>query len=363
MSRQTEDFEKFEELLSGASGFDDQELARLGALARALEANGPVTAGPNPAFRDTLRTRLLGEAPAGVVVRLPLGTRIRSSVAERNTRMRRRMRTMVAMGAAAAMLLTGGSVFAASQRAVPGDRLYGIEQFGEDVALKLTFGAKDKATRQLDYARERLDEITILTERRVVRASPFVIALEDMDELVRAASRALLSEFRKTKDPSLLEPLIGFARAQRASLESVEAALPPAARPAARSSMDLLILVQDRAAGVLGGCPCPVDVLIPPAQVPPGTPGGVDCACKAKIPAVTKPSVTKPSVTKPSVPASPPAVTAPKTVTPPKTDTGILPDVDGTNLDEKVEEIVEPFLETLGISTSSSPLAIPSLSL
>lgn len=200
----------------------------------------------------------------------------------------------------------------------------------------------------------------VLARRGVSRAGPYVIALESMDALVRNAGRILIGQYRKTNDLTTLDSLIGFAQAQRAALESLTQDLPPAARPAARSSIDLLIVLQNRVTSVLRGCPCPADILTPPATTG-GAPGGVACTCPAK------PSVPK-TATPPKT-SAPPKTSPPKTTPPKVTDpvTRLLPDVGGTDLDETIEEIVKPFLETLGISpspdSSSSPLPVPSLGL
>lgn len=143
MSREPEDIERFEELLSGRSGFEDRELARLSALARALEAGAPAPAQAPARFRTALRERLLhAPAPEAVVIPLSVAARVRATVAAKNDRMRRSGRRMVAMGLAAAMMLVGGSALAAARGAVPGDALYGVDRLEERVLLGLTFGAE-----------------------------------------------------------------------------------------------------------------------------------------------------------------------------------------------------------------------------
>lgn len=347
--------QEFDRLLGSGSGFGEGELARLARLARALERNRPVLAGTSPAFREGLRTRLLQEARTGVVIPLSVGARVRASVAARNARLRRSFRTVVATAAAAAMLLVSGSAFALTAGSIPGQAGYPMMLLRERLQLAATFGNVAKAHKELDFARKRFTEVQALKDAGIESTPLYVGALRNMDLKTADATARLLREFRRTGDASVLQPLVQFSLAQREGLESIFDQLPPGARPAARSSLELVTAVQNRVSDVLGGCPCPDDVFTPAGSTVTG--GPVACVCAA-------PRTDSTGVPKSSPPAGSPTETTPKGdgdsdgVNPPPPAPGVLPDLPA-GIDDTVNPVIDSLLGTVG----ASPTPLPSLSL
>ncbi|MCA1831961.1 MAG: DUF5667 domain-containing protein [Actinomycetota bacterium] len=275
------EYEEFEKLLGSGSGFAEGELAKLASLARALERNRPQAAsGPRPEFRQALRATLIEESQNAIVIPLPLHRRVRASLAVRESKMRRSFRMVVATAAAVMMLLVSGAAFAASAGSKPGDTLYSMKRARESLQLAVTFGAVPKAHKQLDFARERLEEIKSLADAGVTNARLYVSTLKDMDGSTADATKLLIDEFRAAKDASVLQLLVDFTAAQRQGLETVVDQVPPAARPSARGSIEVLAAVQDRVSSVLGGCPCSADIFTPAAAVP-DAPAAKPCTCSS----------------------------------------------------------------------------------
>jgi Domain of unknown function (DUF5667) len=356
---ETRKVEEFERLLEGAGGIADDELAGLMLLARgvaaspaAQRAQAPVM---RPDFREALRSQLVQQASG--TVPLALHRRVRASVQARNTKMRRSFRSVVAIAAAMLVMLVGGSVLAAAQNAVPGDALYGVKTARENLALKAVFGRVPHAGRELDLARERLAEIKILADRGVGDAQLYVGALQNMDARTLDATKLLITEFRDTKNSAVLRPLVDFAAAQRQGLQAIADAVPPAARPKTRSSIELVSAVQNRVSDVLGGCPCPAEVLTPTANAAAGTPGRVSCGCSVNP--GTSPG-TGGTTSSPS--AQKPGTTPPTHVTDPSTaPSGPVPPVSGTGEEQQVNTIINGLLSNLGVpSPAASPVATPS---
>lgn len=264
---ETSEYEAFERLIGGEGVTAGGELAGMATLARALErTGGAAQSGPRPAFRDALRAKLLDEARDSVAIPLSLPARVRASFAARDLRLRRSFRVVVATAAAVMMLLVSGAAFAVSSQSLPGQALYPMKRAREAMQLAVTFGAVPKANKQLDFARTRLAEIKALADAGETDAALYVTTLRDMDARTAAATGLLIGAFRSHGDAGVLQSLIEFAAAQSRELEAVVQVVPPAARPAARGSIEVLAAVQDRVSSVLGGCPCPADIFVPAAS-------------------------------------------------------------------------------------------------
>jgi hypothetical protein len=345
--------EEFDRLLGSGSGFGDDELAKLAGLARALERNRPQIAGPAPAFRAALRNKLLEEARTDVVIPLSLAARVRATVAARNARARRSFRAIVATAAAAAMLLVSGAAFAATASSIPGDTGYAVKRFREKLQLAVTFGNAGKAYKELDFARERLEEVRALKDAGVERTALYTSTFADMDQSTKDATARLIREFRSTGDESVLQPLVDFSRGQRDSLESIFDQLPPGARPSARSSLELVVAVQDRVSDVLGGCPCPEDVLVPA-----GSTTAPPCTCSTdRTDANGLPRRSDQSDGGTTVQPSPPPGPDDHVVPPPPTNSP-LPEVEGTDVDNTVGDLLGDVIDG-----TPTPSPLPSLSL
>jgi hypothetical protein len=280
----TRDEQAFAEMLDGMRAEAPREVARMAALAAALEHARPM-AGPNPAFRDALRNRLIAET----AVRKPWFEGIRASWAERNARMRRSFRFVFANAVAAAMLLAGGSIMAVAQESVPGDWDYFAKRLHENARLLVTNSPEPRAGLQMELARERLDEIRELVNRGDTNPDHYSTALNDMDERTLDATEILVRLWKDTADEAPLDRLTKFAAAQQQGLAVLVDRLPAGARPQARDSIDILERVADRVTGIMGGCICPANPLVPGLGAPTGSggsdgggssaPQGPVCAC------------------------------------------------------------------------------------
>jgi hypothetical protein len=256
--RPTRDEQAFAELLDGLRREAPADVARFARMAQALESVRPGP-GPAPDFRNALRNRLIAEA----AVRRSFLDRVAERWIERNTQLRRNFRMVFAAGVAALVLLAGGSVFAAAEKAVPGDWSYWAKRVRENAHLLVTRGDVPRAYYEMTVARERLEEVRELVNRREQNEGHFRTALDDMDAKTLDATQLLVGHYRKHKKSLVLDRLAQFAVAQKRGLEALVDRLPPGARSPARDSIDILNLVGSRVTGILGGCLCPANPLLP----------------------------------------------------------------------------------------------------
>lgn len=264
----TRDEQAFADLLEGLRADAPGEMAKLAHLAAALEHARPTT-GPSPAFRNQLRNRVLAEA----ALRRSWIERVAERWAERNAAFRRSFRFVFATGVAAMVLLTSGAMFAVADTAVPGDWDYGIKRLHENARLLITRAPEQRAYLQMELARERIDEIRELKNRGVDDPALYRIAFNDMDARTQDATELVVGVFRKTARKAPLQVLTSFAIAQRNALEVLVDKLPPAVRPSASSSMELLQAVSLRLTGIQAGCLCPANPLLPSSGGGTGTTG------------------------------------------------------------------------------------------
>jgi uncharacterized protein DUF5667 len=353
--------EVFASLLEGMEQDAPRELARIAALAKALEHVRPVT-GPAPvAFRNALRNRILVEA----ATRKPWLDRVRERWVERNERARRSFKFVFANAVAAALLLAGGSIMAVAEKAVPGDWDYWAKRAHENARLLITRAPQQRAFLQMDLARERLDEIRELINRREPSAKPFFVALNDMDARTLDATALLLQVYGDTQNRLPLDELTSFAVAQKSALEVLVDRMPPGARPPARDSIDILQRVTDRITGIVGGCLCPANALLPKADTGGGseTPdnsasGGQTpvCACaqfrgddKGGDNPVAQPPPTPPPSTPPTTPPTPDPDHP--------IDLPSLPIVDD-NVDDVVNDLIDQVIQPL-LPTPLPTITVP----
>lgn len=140
-------------------------------------------------------------------------------------------------------LLLGGAVWV-SKKSLPGDALYSLKRANENVQLSLADGPTAKSKAYLNFAGERVDEVTALLKRSsAVGAgaglsaggiSPHTASLVDStlssgDGDVRDASRLLGASAVAAHSPAQLSIMVGWAPAQLSKLQAIVAKLPSGA--------------------------------------------------------------------------------------------------------------------------------------
>jgi uncharacterized protein DUF5667 len=254
----TRDEQAFAELLEGLRHDAPGEAAKFARLAKALDQVRP-SEGPASHFRNNLRNRLIAEA----AIKRSWVDVAAEKWTEKNLRLRRSFRFVFVTGIAAAMLLAGGVLFASAQGAVPGDWNYFAKRARESAQLAITRAPAPRAYLQMDFARERLNEVRTLVNRGQTNEGPYFTALNDMDARTLDATRLLIGVYGHSHKSLGLDRLAQFAVAQRHGLEVLVDRLPPGARPAGEDSIDILQRVTDRVTGIIGGCLCPANALLP----------------------------------------------------------------------------------------------------
>lgn len=346
--------EAFETLLQGETRGAPLELVRMARIAGALRAR---PAEVPDGFRSALRARLVGEAAHFRRLRVLDGARER--LRARNEAWRRSLRVVAAVAAAVMMLSSAGAVFAAAERALPGQRLYAMKTWREAAGLALTFGDEAKGLRLLSLSRQRMLEIYALEDRGVDSGAPYLMALDRMDRFTVEASSRLVRAYRKKRNADLMVALQRFAHQQRLDLVGIIDRLPPEARPVALDSIALVERVAEQSGNVLRGCPCPENPLAPSTATVQGEAAGqqAQCACERRVEGGFSRSGDDGGGQEPGKEpdgnGEPPGGT-----TPPPPDPNTLPDLDGTELDDDAEDLIEEILPT-PLPTLSVPNALP----
>ena len=362
MKKPTRDEQAFAELLEGMQTEAPRQLARMAALADALQHARPTT-GPSPAFRNALRNRLVAET----AVRRPWFEAVRTGWIERNARMRRSFRFVFANAVAAAMLLAGGSIMAVAQDSVPGDWDYFAKRLHEDARLLVTRAPEPRADLQMQLARTRLNEVRELINRSDTNVDHYTTALNDMDFRTLDATKLLISFYGDTSDRIPLDRLMKFAVAQRQGLEVLVDKLPAGARPQARDSIDILERVSERVTGIMGGCLCPANPLVP-GQNPPAVSGGGTGTAGPQAPLCPcsdfrgddEPDEDPSAIGDPNDPGTTPPPTTPPTENPDAPiDLPELPVV-GDDVDDLVNDLIDELLEPL--EPIVGPVPLPTVS-
>jgi hypothetical protein len=373
MKRLRTEEEAFQRMLEGDSATPKSEAEGLVKLVRALERGRPEQTGPAFDFQSVLRRKIVAEAERTVAM---ASWRIRAAywLDEKNKVWRRSFRMVTATGLAASLLLGSGAMFASANSATPADGVrYAFDRAAEAVREAATRGSVPRGYLKMDLARERLDEIETMAADRVEVPEYYERALGDMDNNTLDATKLLVIAARDGAGLAPLRKLSAFTQIQRRRLENLltDRALPAAVVPSARDSVEILTRVGDRVGDVIAGCPCPSN----PLQIPTGAvdksgePSGVGCSCEQPTGSTGSTDGTggshqgnngkKNEDPETPEPPQPPVVEEPNT----------LPDVDGTELDDEIEEIIEDLLEngvpgvptTLPTSGLSSAPALPTL--
>jgi Domain of unknown function (DUF5667) len=264
--------ERFAELLeqaasgsgaeAGTPGGRDGEYEPMLRTATALTALSERSAVEvDPEFKARLRTRLLAQAQLATMqdaVPVPRAAgveeRLRAPGQHRAPASRRRRRGLwLGVAAAAAIVVSAGSVSYASGSAVPGDPLYGVKRQKESARLTLAGSDTEKGQLYLQFARTRLDEL-----RQMGHRSPADLGkvLADMDDETTSGVRLLTSTAVDKRSLRPLSTVSGFADSQRKQLGALIDELPPGARDRVLDSLVPDERVLARAAALAAQMPC-----------------------------------------------------------------------------------------------------------
>ncbi|NRQ31418.1 hypothetical protein HII36_06130 [Nonomuraea sp. NN258] len=158
--------------------------------------------GPDPAFRERLRTELVTAAPGA--------DEPDQAPARRRPERRRRplFSQLATAGLAAGMMI---SAFATYQ-SVPGDTLYPLKRAAESTLVRLSTDEAERGERELDSAKARADEVAKLLGAS--NGGPLVSkTLKDMEQSTRSGINRL--ERVKPRSPKIKK----FAEDQREKVE------------------------------------------------------------------------------------------------------------------------------------------------
>jgi Domain of unknown function (DUF5667) len=250
---------------------DLQLISRLEALPCAADA-------PGSAFRAGLRSQLLERAPellasGAMDSETTAPARVVLAVDWRR-RWRALRRPIIAATAVATVffMLMGTSVWL-SKRALPGDALYAVKRASEDARISITHGDAAKGKKYLQFASDRLAEISKLLGRSNASGGSkpssdrlsdhiqdlVVSTLATLDRQARDGTTLLTKSAVATGDSAVLEPLVPWANSQQVGLSEIANRLPAGrAEDATQDSLILVLRVQTRVAQLTGsiGCAC-----------------------------------------------------------------------------------------------------------
>jgi hypothetical protein len=262
--------ERFAQLLDEANGGRrrharsrlDAELAELVAVGHRVASASP-DVGVDPEFRSGLRAMLVATAeregigataPGGS--RSPASARLARSPAERRpagrpatagnrparSANRGRARGAIIVGVAVGAIAVSG-MSAASEKAMPGDALYGVKRSTEKAQLALAGSDVTRGQLYLDFARSRAEEAWVVRSD----SDGFAAALSDMDADTRQGVRLLTSAAVQRRDPAALDMLEKFVGDQRQRIARVLVEVFDADRERALQSLSVLDAVGKRA--------------------------------------------------------------------------------------------------------------------
>ncbi|HEX2306950.1 MAG TPA: DUF5667 domain-containing protein [Jatrophihabitantaceae bacterium] len=252
--------------------FDDVDLQ----LINRLEALPSMGAEPAPAFRAGLRAQLLEHAPE-LLAPAPTDTEAPARVVtalDWRRRWRDLRRPIIAATAVATVffILMGTSVWL-SKRALPGDALYAVKRASEDARISITHGDAAKGKKYLQFASDRLEEISKLIGRSNTSGGSrpssgrlsdhiqdlVVSTLATLDQQARDGTSLLTKSAVAAGDSAVLAPLAPWASTEQTGLTDIANRLPSGrAKNATKSSLVLVRRVQTRVALLSGsiGCAC-----------------------------------------------------------------------------------------------------------
>jgi len=196
---------------------------------------------PPPGNLAVGRERLLAEAAQLRIQVTPLAVPVGHAAEIRRPRRRRRTRLLLAYKIIATVLaiaigaaVTGGGVALASADNLPGDALYPVKLFVEDIRLALTTDPTAKAELNLTLATERAEEM----HRLVAHSAPVPAApIERMAWHTRAAM-TYIAQAQPEEIPWLLLQVMERTRTQQRVLEQVGEGVPEEAQAVWRHAQE-----------------------------------------------------------------------------------------------------------------------------
>ncbi|MTD56720.1 DUF5667 domain-containing protein [Amycolatopsis pithecellobii] len=165
---------------------------------------------------------------------------------------RRRILAEVLAAAVALVIALSGLGLVLSDRALPGDALYGVKRAGESAELGLAFGDSAKAQKHLEFASNRLDELAALGPSALVA---YESTLADFQREA-AAGTAELTRLATQGSGDELVQLRSWSLAQQAKLLAARPAVPSAALGRFTSSAELLNRIEARAQTLMARLDC-----------------------------------------------------------------------------------------------------------
>jgi hypothetical protein len=345
--------DEFARLLETDGHTDDPVTAPLLTVVDAL-TEVPAAPGPRPEFRAALRQRLV--AVAAVQAASPVTERPLARVRAAGTTWAFQRR-MVAIGAGAAVVTAVAGVGVGASRSLPGEPFYGVKRASEDIQLATTFGTEDRGKRHLQFARERLSEVTALAGHSssigpmygdrhyagaavVDRARSKLIAdtLRDMDVETRSGANDLFVAYRDSGSTEPLAALNDFTVRQYRELRALVGALPGDVQAQVMSSLSLLNLVATDTVALANGANAeqpnhpvnpshsPTAPNVTPSRTASTSPSPTSTSgspTPSSTPSLPKVAPSAPSI--PTIPPTPPVPVGPLPTSVPSIDvTGVL---------------------------------------
>lgn len=228
-----------------------------------------------PEFRDELRAQLVAVAPRVVAESSPNAPAGDARAALEQERRRPALSRPLALAGAllAAVLVLGGGLTWYSQRALPGDALYGLKRASESFQLAVASSDSAKAADYLKFAGTRVDEAKALVGRSLPSAAGIVAdarvssatgalvrsALGSADSDVRSAAQLLGAQAVRTGSPEPLSTLTSWAPTQLQRLRQLASLLPPSplhARTLASAALVHRAAARAVALRAFVGCAC-----------------------------------------------------------------------------------------------------------
>jgi hypothetical protein len=238
--------ERFAQLLDETNGVEnaDGDLARFVAVRDRLTALQP-SVDIDTEFRTGLRAMLVATAERDGIGSTAVEPEEQESRQQRRAVWRRRAPRLVIVGVAVGIVTVSGAS-AASERAMPGDALYGVKRSTERTQLALARSDVTRGQLLLSFARTRVAEAAAVRGD----AASFAGALGDMDADTRDGVRLLTTSAVQRGDEVALDAIDTFVSQQRGELTGVLAKASGVERERVVSSLDLLGDVSQRSKGL-----------------------------------------------------------------------------------------------------------------